>query len=262
MPFTLAHPAAAVPLAKYRLPLSALVVGSMAPDFPYFIHLSTSHQYGHTLPGILLFCVPAGLVALWLFHTVLKLPLLSLLPASHQARLGPVANTFRFRPSRQFFLIVSALLLGAFTHVAWDSFTHAGGWAVQQIPVLRLPVIQTSRGALSVFKILQHGSTLLGTALLAVWYFRWLKHASEQEVRLPVHLPQHLKTRLICFLLLSAVLCAGIYSYWATSSSGGESGLQPFVRNLVVASVGFLFAELIVFSGIWHLKAARQQTNQ
>ena len=210
MPFTFAHPAASVPFAKYGLPLSALVVGSMAPDFPYFIHFSTSHQYGHTLPGLFLFCLPVGLGILLLFHSVLKLPLLSLLPAIHQARLVSVANTFRFGPSRQFLLVILALLLGAFTHIAWDSFTHADGWSVQHIPVLRSPVIQTSRGTLYIFKILQHGSTLLGAVLLVYWYFGWFKQVSAQPVKLPVQLSERLKSRLVLLMLLLAVIFAGV----------------------------------------------------
>lgn len=259
MPFTLAHPAASVPFAKYGLPLSALVVGSMAPDFPYFIHFSTSHQYGHTLPGIFLFCVPIGLIVLWLFHSFLKLPLLSLLPAIHQARLVSTANTFRFSPLRNFLLVIVALLLGAFTHVAWDSFTHANGWSVQHISVLRSPVIQTSRGTVYVFKILQHGSTLLGAALLAYWYFRWFKQTPAQPVKLPVQVPEPLKPRLIFFMALLAVVFAGVYSCSVTSSSVGAGLLQLFVRNMVVVSIGAMVTELVIFSGIWHFKASRKK---
>ncbi|MSQ59664.1 MAG: DUF4184 family protein [Betaproteobacteria bacterium] len=40
MPFTIAHPAAALPLLRPLRGfgvLSALVIGSMTPDFPYFL---------------------------------------------------------------------------------------------------------------------------------------------------------------------------------------------------------------------------------
>src|SRR5437762_1241430 len=141
MPFTLSHPAAAVPLARLGLPLSALVVGSMAPDFPYFLNVAKHSHYGHTLPGIFCFCVPAGLVALWLFHRVLKLPLLSLLPTAHQARLCAAATAFRFGPARNFALILLGLLIGTLTHVAWDSVTHEHGWTVRHLPILTGPVV-------------------------------------------------------------------------------------------------------------------------
>ena len=39
MPLTIAHPAAVLPFRHSRLPISALVIGSLAPDFEYFLHL-------------------------------------------------------------------------------------------------------------------------------------------------------------------------------------------------------------------------------
>ncbi|MEI5672079.1 MULTISPECIES: DUF4184 family protein [unclassified Nocardioides] len=37
MPFTLVHPAAVLPLVRTPLVPSALVLGSVAPDLPYFV---------------------------------------------------------------------------------------------------------------------------------------------------------------------------------------------------------------------------------
>ena len=36
MPFTVSHAAAVLPLQRLGLPLTALMIGSMAPDFGYF----------------------------------------------------------------------------------------------------------------------------------------------------------------------------------------------------------------------------------
>ena len=100
MPFTLAHPATVLALARTRLVFSALVIGSMAPDFPYLLALSTRAQFGHTLSGVFTFCLPAGLTVFWLFHRYLKAPLLARLPASHQECLRGVAGALDWgRPS-------------------------------------------------------------------------------------------------------------------------------------------------------------------
>lgn len=128
MPFTLSHPAAAVPFTRWKLPLSALIVGSLSPDFIYFVRLSAAGGFGHTLPGLFLMDLPLGLAVLWLFHALLKYPLLTLLPISHQRRLLPLAEGFRFGPPRQILLIMAALFLGAVTHIAWDSVTHGSRW--------------------------------------------------------------------------------------------------------------------------------------
>ena len=224
----------------------------MAPDFPYFIHFSTRYQYGHTFAGLFWFCLPAGLVVLWLFHYLLKLPLLSLLPPNHQARLMSIRK-FSFGPTRQFLLILGALLLGACTHLIWDSFTHAGGWSVEHLPLLRAPLIQTSHGTLFVFKILQHGSTFLGAALMIIWYRRWLQTTTAPTIELPLQISEKLKLRLIGFILGLAILLAGIYSFLQTSDN---FALQTLVRKFVVANVAITLVELIIYSVIWQWKAA------
>lgn len=251
MPFTFAHPAAALPLSKWGLPLSALVIGTMAPDFPYFLHLSTSYQYGHSLWGLLWFCIPVGLLVLGLFHGFLKWPLLALLPESHQARLAPVARAFRFGPGRQVLLILVALGLGALSHVGWDSFTHANGAAVHQLEVLRAPVIETGRGALPVYKVLQHGSTLLGAALLGVAYGRWLRRAPVSGTAVS-QWPGVWRGHLVGMIVLVALVGAG-----ASALSLGTGELREVVSRFVVVAIGILLGELVVYSGVWHLRAQR-----
>ena len=89
MPTPIAHPAAAIPFARVGLAFSALVVGSIASDFGYFFELPEGY-FMYTVPGLILFDVPTGLVLLWLFHTLLKWPLLA---ASHQ----PARPSFQMR---------------------------------------------------------------------------------------------------------------------------------------------------------------------
>ncbi len=81
MPFTLAHPAAAWPvraLSGDRLVTSALVVGSMSPDFEYLVHLSTRRTIGHDLVGVLVLCLPASLLVLLVVHHLVQQPVLQL----------------------------------------------------------------------------------------------------------------------------------------------------------------------------------------
>ncbi len=53
MPFTLAHPAAVLPV-KNKWPHlfngTALILGSMAPDFEYFIRFKAQGTIGHSIP--------------------------------------------------------------------------------------------------------------------------------------------------------------------------------------------------------------------
>src|SRR5688572_23084608 len=73
MPFTISHAAAVLPLhrlSRHRLPLSALMVGSMAPDFGYFFSHEASRQFTHSFASLITFSLPAGL-AIWLFYVAM-----------------------------------------------------------------------------------------------------------------------------------------------------------------------------------------------
>lgn len=244
MPFTFSHPIAAIPFARCGLPLSALIVGSLAPDFPYFLQLSTGNQFGHSLAGLLLFCVPAGLVALWLWHRVLDVPLRSLLPFSIQQKLPRKANKFQFWPAKQLFLIIGALLIGATTHIVWDSFTHANGFIVRHWTGLREPLFVTSQGTITVFKFLQHGSSLLGAIALLWLCRRQLKSENSFEERTETNV------HFVLPMLFFAAMCA---SFWAfANASDGAFHLR--MRDFVIAFVLAVFIELLAWSFWWRWK--------
>ncbi len=259
MPFTLSHPAAAVPLARFGLPLSALVMGSMAPDFPYFVNIAADSHYGHTLPGIFLLSMPAGFVALSVFHVLLKLPVLSLLPASHQARLGDVAHRFKFGPPRQFLLIMLALLLGAVSHVLWDSCTHAHGWTVRHVPVLHAPLLQFAFGGILFYRVLQHASTVAGGTLLVYWYARWFEQTPARPSNVPFPFPKSVKIGLICVMGIVAA-CTGLANGFIESQQRATTLPQVFALHATLAAVCTAVAEIVVFSLIWHWDTWRRSS--
>ena len=88
MPFTVSHAAAVLPFRKLNLVWSAFIVGSMAPDFPYIVG---NADYRSTWATASRACwtsrFPPLLVALWLFHNVIKRPVVGLLPVRLPARL-------------------------------------------------------------------------------------------------------------------------------------------------------------------------------
>ena len=261
MPFTLSHPAAAVPFSRWGLVLSALVVGSLSPDFIYFIFLSPRYHAGHTFIGIFILDIPMGLVVLWIFHKILKYPILSLFPITHQQCLMPVANRFHFFPLRHFILIVFSLFIGALTHIAWDAVTHFNGWVVVQLPILSTPIIETAYGTLKVYKMLQYGSTFLGAALLFYWYISWLKQAPKQPTQKPL-----LSTQNQWFILVLMGLTSGligmIYGFVSVAPLTHFDLLYPFIVQTVVAGICFLFIELIIFSTLWHWQNQNANTRE
>lgn len=263
MPFTLSHAAAVVPLTRSRLVFSALVVGSMSPDIGYFIFQSTAFRFGHTLPGVLLFCVPVSLVMLWLFHSVLKYPLISLFPEAHQKRLLSVAQGFRFGPPPHFTVIVLSIILGAITHMVWDAFTHEEEWGTQSLALLRQPIWQSGTpDPLKLCDVLQHASTVLGMVLLVFWYLRWL-HQQPASVpdgitKLPVQLSIQAQKQLLLTFAVTTPLLAVAFNYNTKMLFHSYGSFQTFLRSTVLLSVPLLLLQLCVYSVIWHLIASRQ----
>src|SRR5260370_26318809 len=112
MPCTLYHGAAARPLRRLKLVTSALVIGTLAPDFEYFLRLAPDAGYGHTLQGAFLLTLPLALVALWLFHAFVKLPLLALFPDGVERRLVNHLEAFSFAGTATFVFIAVSILTG------------------------------------------------------------------------------------------------------------------------------------------------------
>ena len=257
MPFTLSHPAAVVPLTKRGLVFSALVVGSLAPDLPYFVPLLHQSGFSHTPMGVLLFCLPAGLAAVGLFHYLIKDPMLSLLPRAHQQRLYPATQGFSFGPPRRMGLIVLSLLLGSGSHILWDAFTHLKAWMVQRFEILRLPVLIVCSETLQLYNILQHGSSLVGALLLCYWYFKWYRQAQPVDVPANLIRPEPAKLSIIFVIGLLACLAGGLSGFLSTPWIPGLLYYYQLTGEFVVSGMAAGIAELLLFSAIWQLHNAR-----
>jgi hypothetical protein len=184
MPFTLSHPAAAVPFARLGLPLSALVVGSISPDVIFFVLLYPPPRghFSHTWLGMVLLCLPLSMVLLWLYHHLMKWPIISLLPDRLQRRVVAPASRFRFGPAPMTIRIVAAVLVGTATHLVWDDLTHGDGVTATLLPALLEPVSLPGEVSFPRHRLLQHLSTLLGAGLLCAWAASWMRNAPEHEV--------------------------------------------------------------------------------
>jgi hypothetical protein len=223
MPFPLAHPAAVLPLRRYCprwLNFPALVIGSLCPDAGYLFGDLHWDDFSHQLLGSIGFCLPAGIVLLVLFYG-LRLPLVRMLPVSYQQAFIPLCQ----RPRGSFWAIVISLLIGAWTHLLWDSFTHKDGWFVLHLPILQSQIITVAGRRARVCHLLWYGCSFAGVVWLFVVFERWKRAnvsgcagASGTAVLrdavlvailvVPIELSHHLVLRNELGLCLVAVLCA------------------------------------------------------
>jgi hypothetical protein len=165
MPFTISHAAAALPLRRTGLPMAALMIGCMTPDFAYFLPWEPDRMGTHSIAGLFWFCWPVGLMAWVIFVLLLEAPTIALLPPSWRAG---ITRSARPGSPRSLALVSLAVILGAITHDVWDAFTHG-----RSIVVDRLPMFHSSVELLGIrfrlFYWLQIASSVLGLVALAWW---------------------------------------------------------------------------------------------
>lgn len=249
MPFTLSHAAAVLPLHRhspYPLPLTALMVGSMAPDFGYFFSHEASRAFTHSFSGLVLFSLPAGL-AVWLFYVaVLEKATITLLSDRWHTR-------FAHTDAITFPLVLRAcvaILLGAVTHLLWDSFTHRGTFATDGFPVLLRPVPGVAW--LPVYHLLHGLSSVVGLWILA----RWANHLHRQPAKSLIR-PYRCSERALTFsrwFLAIATLVGGVVDWLPYQYSRYDA--QLFF--LAVGSMsGFFVAWCLISMSLW-LHARRQ----
>jgi uncharacterized protein DUF4184 len=255
MPFTLAHPAAAIPLRRvlgsYAV-LSALVIGSLTPDLAYFVPLRIPRGASHSPAALLWFCLPVGFAVYVVFHAFLKRPLVSLSPSYLRRRLIPVVGPSRGLPRVPQPGIVVSLLAGATTHLLWDAFTHSGAPAVRRLGTLALPLLPAGGHPEFGENTLQLLSTALGFLLLAVFSLRWLSSAVPSATDGDFTIAPRVRTGLIALLLLAWGLLA-----LPSAAPFLRHGLSPraledfFARAFVVGSSASVIA-LMFFGVLWH----------
>ena len=168
MPFTLAHVVAARPLwwaSARRLPLSGVVVGSLAPDLEYLAHQDTERTIGHQLHGVFLLDLPLALVLLALWHGLLKRPVAALI--SPGLRPPVDQSLFPFWPAGRLGLVVASILTGIAGHLLWDGFTHRDGFITTRVWLLEEAI-----GRPHVYDLLNYASTAAGLVVLGWWWWR------------------------------------------------------------------------------------------
>ncbi len=177
VPFTPTHILAILPIAAVRrlsLPFPALVIGSMIPDLPLFLPLGPGYVATHSIPGLITACLPLGLVWYLLFQFVMKRPLFALLPSGVQRRCVSTL-LHSVEPTLSHLVRVSfALVVGASTHLFWDSFTHEGRWGTRVFLQLNAAVVTVGGQTVPGYKLLQYGSTVVGLPCLALLLAGWL----------------------------------------------------------------------------------------
>ncbi|WP_165958852.1 DUF4184 family protein [Actinomadura sp. KC345] len=231
MPFTLSHPAAVLPFARRPLVPSALVIGSLTPDVPYYLYISGVRDMTHRPLGVVTVDVAIGLVVFAVWHLLAKRPLAALAPDRLRERL-PVSAPVSWR------WVVPSLAIGAASHVLWDAFTHAGAAEV-------LPWLAEFVGGITLYMWLQVGSGAAGLAVIAMWLARWVRTAP------PVPVPvEAARGRLQVFAAAGVLSPAG--GLLSALLLSADTTLHSLLFAAIVGAITAASLVLAVHCAWWH----------
>jgi hypothetical protein len=258
MPWTFAHPAAVLPLAKLpgaRLSLAALSIGSMVPDFGYYVFRFEGSAFAHSFLGSLTLCPTLGAVLLLIFG-VLRRPLCYLLPQPHRELLLPLANTpWRFDSSSVPWFL-AALIVGAWTHILWDSFTHVDRWFVARSDWLQRETFEIRGHVLHGYSLLQYASSAVGVSVLLWAYWSWLRKAHGARPIRWFAPEDGWRYRCILAALATAVLVTLPWAWHAAASLDGSFWLRIFVVKWLVGTSSIFVVCCIAIALICYVRQA------
>ena len=243
MPFTVSHAVAALPFLRTPLPAAALVIGTMAPDLPYFLPLGVPRDFSHSLLGVVTIDLAVGILALLAWMFLLRAPVLDYAPAWLRERM----------PAREHATVpwvLLALVVGALTHLAIDTLTHEGSLDAV------FPVFALEIGPWSVSNYVHFVVSVIGAVILAIWVRRWVKRTARRDAgRSVVSGAERLRVWVILgsgFVLL--FFGSWIYQLeWVGTSVFDMNAL--FVAFVIPVGVFGLIALVICI--VWHRRRAR-----
>jgi hypothetical protein len=223
VPFTLAHPAAVLPLRRF-LWFPGLVAGAIAPDLGYYVPVLPTHD---VLGGSL------AAVVLLLVGRLLLPSALALAPEFVRTRVSR-PGAFRQPLPRALSIVV-----GVLTHLLWDAFTQTDGWFVQRWDWLDIAVVGPHR----LYNVIGYMSSVGGIALLV-----WIGSAAPRGNDWPSR-PGISRHGFRFLVVLAAVVGAA----WSLSDPVSQVSLYDWVRRLllgVIQGTCFGLAVNAVFWGI------------
>ena len=243
MPFTFSHPIAIIPVQRFLGKWSsatALVTGSISPDFEYFFRMKLLSTFSHTLVGGLLFGIPTAMFLSFLYHSIVKDSLIRSLPYPFDRKY---AYILRFSWwsffKRRWLMILFSYLIGIYSHILWDAFTHQNGFFVSLTPLLSQTLVLPYLGELPTFKALQHSSSLIGILLIL---FILIQHTPPFYAHLKFYSKKN-KIRYVTIVLGISLLIT--VTYWLLNYSSHPSHI--LIASITATMIAITIASLLDF---------------
>lgn len=262
MPFTIAHVATVLPFARWLQRgnlLSALVIGSMVPDFGFFLPWRLSRGETHSAAALLSFSLPVGLATYWFFQRFIKTAVREVLPDGPYLRSQVFAPVATFSSLGQWFVAAVGVLGGAVTHLVWDAFTHEGARGVRMIPAVDEWLMTIAGRQLQGTRLLQDMSSLIGLLIVVVMIWRGLwTPRTQRQVVAGRRLPSRERRLWLCAYALTAATISAVDLLLIPPSEPYGLGIWSLGHAAIAAIRGLGAAVVLVSLGIdLRLRAGR-----
>ncbi len=242
MPFTGSHPAIILPLLKRRIfSVSGLIMGSMVPDFEFFILLEANVVHGHGLLPMFWLNIPTALICITIYHTIVRNQLIQNLPDYFRKKFRPFLHFdwLTYFKSNYGEVLIS-ILVGNLSHLFWDAFTHSDGFITEHVTYL-----SQSFWDIPLYHILQYAFSFLG----AIGILQFVDRMPNYKLRNYTPISDIVRYWCIVFVVTAAIY---LMRY-------DPVDYENFTARVVFTCAGFL-AGLIVAS-LWHtLKRQKKET--
>tara|TARA_R110000868_G_scaffold410947_2_gene701022 strand:+ start:45 stop:776 length:732 start_codon:yes stop_codon:yes gene_type:complete len=232
MPFTFSHPAIILPLnylPKKWISLTGLVIGSLTPDFEYFLRMKIESNFSHKFWGIFWFDLPLGILLTFVFHNIVKTDLFKNLPKFLNERFMTKEElNWNKHFAENWKIIIFSIFIGTLSHIFWDSFTHESGFFVKLISELS-NTIEIFGKEIKYLKVLQHFSTLIGGIVIAYSILKLPRFVAENT---------EIEMKYWIFVLIVAI------SIISLKIITGENSTK--IGNLIVSIISAIMIGLII----------------
>jgi len=232
MPFTFSHPAIILPLRylpKKWFSLTGLVIGSITPDFEYFIRMKIQSNYSHTFYGIFWFDLPLAILLSFIFYYFIRNALFYNLPYFIKQRvIDYTAFNWNSHFKQNWIIILISIIIGIASHLLWDGFTHNHGYFADQISLLKNN-FNFFGNEIPIWKIAQHLSTLIGGIVIPIALLKLPKSKKQK----PSNYKKYWITIVICTVM---ILILRFSIYYNTKAFG----------NIIVTIISAFLISLIL----------------
>jgi hypothetical protein len=237
MPFTFSHAALVFPINwgfKKWTSMTGLIIGSMVPDFEKFINMRPGNTFSHTWEGIFWFSLPVGLLLCFIFHLLVRDPLIDNLPGHFRKRLH-VYKAVNWIPHfrKHYLLICISILIGAFSHIVLDDITKDHERLVRYFPFTGNGITLNDSVYISFSLLIEISGAVIG--LVVIYFF---------VLRLPAaQVPQRRFYKKIAYWLVCVLITVAVVFLRLSLGAIGNkmdlivTGMSAFMIGLMGASL-------------------------